>query len=707
MARQHPLGRVRNIGIMAHIDAGKTTCTERILFFTGKSHKLGEVHDGTATMDWMPQEQERGITITSAATTCEWNDHQINIIDTPGHVDFTAEVERSLRVLDGAIGLFCAVGGVEPQSETVWRQAAKYEVPRIAFVNKMDRVGADFLAVVEQIHNELGSNAVPLTLPIGAEKDFRGIIDLVAQCAVYYDEDDRGRTFREEPIPAALKTDAARWRHFLIEKAAEVDTRLMEKFCGDEEISTAELKAAIRAATHAHRICPVLCGSAFKNKGIQRLLDAVVDYLPSPVDLPPVIGASPQGNPLERVPKDDGRLAALAFKVMADKHVGKLVFVRVYSGTLRAGTYVLNSTKGKRQRVGRLMRMHANHREMVDAIYAGEIGAVIGLGDTVTGDSICCEEHPIILEAIEFPAPVLSIAVRPAGDGEAEKLTEALRRLAEEDPTFIVSSDPETEETIISGMGELHLEIIIDRLRREFNVGVAAGAPQVAYRETLTSEIEINEKYKKQTGGHGQYAHIVMTLEPLEPGQGFEFVNKIKSGAIPREYIPAIEKGVVDAMRKGVWAGFPVVDIRVTITDGSFHEVDSSELAFRTCASIAFKKAFLQDSPELLEPVMELNVITPEEHAGAITGNICFRRGRIASMDRRGGDVEITAFCPLANMFGYATELRNMTQGRATFTLHFERYEAVPFAIAEEVIAARKEAATGRTGGRRRQGARA
>ncbi len=706
MARQFPLDRVRNIGIMAHIDAGKTTCTERILFFTGKSHKLGEVHDGAATMDWMPQEQERGITITSAATTCEWKHHQINIIDTPGHVDFTAEVERSLRVLDGAIGLFCAVGGVEPQSETVWRQAEKYEVPRIAFVNKMDRVGADFFAVVTQIQKELGSNAVPLVLPIGAEKDFAGVIDLVAQCAVYYDEADQGQTFREEPIPPAYKAEAAKWRHFLIEKVAEVDAHLLEKFCADTEISVAEIKAAIRTATHTHRICPVLCGSAFKNKGVQRLLDGVVDYLPSPVDLPPVIGASPQGNPIERVPKDDGRLAALAFKVMADKHVGKLVFVRVYSGTVRAGTYVLNSTKDKRQRVGRLMRMHANHREMVDALYSGEIGAVIGLGDTITGDSICDEDHPIILEAIEFPAPVLSIAVEPANSGESEKLQDALHRLAEEDPTFIVGVDAETEETIISGMGELHLEIIIDRLRREFNVEVVAGAPQVAYRETITSEVEVNEKYKKQTGGHGQFAHIVLTLEPLDPGQGFEFVNEIKSGAIPREFIPPIEKGIVDAMRKGPWAGFPVVDVRVTVIDGSYHEVDSSEMAFRICASMAFKRAFMLDNPELLEPVMELNVVTPEDHAGSITGNICFKRGRITAMEHQGSNIHIAALCPLANLFGYAGELRNMTQGRANFTIHFERYEAVPFAIAEEVIAARKETQTGGKRKRQRQGAR-
>jgi len=706
MARQYPLGHVRNIGIMAHIDAGKTTCTERILFLTGKSHKLGEVHDGTAVMDWMPQEQERGITITSAATTCDWNGRRINIIDTPGHVDFTAEVERSLRVLDGAIALFCAVGGVEPQSETVWRQAEKYGVPRIAFINKLDRAGADFSAVVGQIRNKLGANAAPVMLPIGAEKDFRGLIDLVAQRAVYFGEDDRSGTSREEPIPAALEAEASRWRHFLIEKAAETDARLLEQFCGDKDISPAELKAALRAATHARRICPVLCGSAFANKGIRQLLDAVVDYLPSPVDLPPITGASPQGEPLERRPDDDEPLAALTFKVMADKHVGKLVFTRVYSGTLRTGAYVLNATKGKRQRVGRLMRMHANRRELVDALPAGEIGAVIGLADTVTGDSICCQEHPIILEAIKFPTPVLGIAVRAPANGDGDKLGEALRRLAEEDPTFTVTADAETEETIIAGMGELHLEVIVDRLRREFGVQVAAGAPQVAYRETLANTVRIDEKHRKQTGGRGQYAHIVMTLEPLDAGRGFEFVNAIRNGAVPREYIAAIEKGVVEAMRKGVWAGFPVVDIRVTVTDGSHHEVDSSELAFRICASSAFKKACLQDTPELLEPVMKLDVTAPEEHAGAIAGNICLRRGRIASMQRRSGHVAIAAFCPLANMFGYATDLRNMTQGRGNFTLHFEGYEAVPFTLAEEIIAARKEAAARPAGRRRRQGAR-
>jgi len=686
MVRQFSLNKVRNIGIMAHIDAGKTTCTERILFYTGRSHKLGEVHDGEAIMDWLPQEQERGITITSAATTCEWRKHQINIIDTPGHVDFTVEVERSLRVLDGAIGLFCAVGGVEPQSETVWRQAEKYEVPRVAFINKMDRVGSDFFRVVSQIQKELGANAVPMVLPMGSEKEFNGIIDLVKNCAVFYDEGDKGTTFHEEAIPDSFKEEVKKWRRNLVEKVAEIDEHLLEKFCADEDISKEELQDAIRQATQQHLICPVFCGSAFKNKGVQRLLDAVVDYLPSPIDLPPVSGSCLEGNPIERIPKDEGRLAALAFKVAADKHVGKLIYVRVYSGTLKAGSYVLNSVQKKRQRVGRLLKMHANRREMVNELYSGEIGAVVGLSNTVTGDTICCEENPIVLEAIEFPAPVISIAAKPKSRAERDKLQMALIKLAEEDPTFIVTTDPETEDTLISGMGELHLEIIVDRLRREFNVGVDTGTPQVAYRETLTGSVEINEKYKKQTGGHGQYAHMVFTIDPLDPGMGFEFENKIRSGNIPKEYIPAIEKGIIDAMSKGVWVGFPVVDVRVTLTDGSYHEVDSSEMAFRICAKRAFKKAFLMDNPELLEPMMLVNVTTPEEFSGAITGNICLKRGRIMGMEPQGNAQVIRAMCPLANLFGYSSELRNMSQGRANFTMHFEHYEAVPYSIAEEII---------------------
>lgn len=697
MFRSFPLHRVRNIGFMAHIDAGKTTCTERILYYTGRSHKIGEVHDGNATMDWLPQEQERGITITSAATTCEWRKHQVNIIDTPGHVDFTVEVERSLRVLDGVIGLFCAVGGVEPQSETVWRQAEKYEVPRIAFINKMDRIGADFYNVLAQIQKELGANVVPLTLPMGAEKKFEGIVDLVKDCAVYYDEGDMGTTFHEAPIPESMAEEAKKWRRRLIEKVAEVDEQLLEKFCADQAISETELRQAVRQATHGHLICPVFCGSAFKNKGVQRLLDGIVDYLPSPVDLPPVIGACLAGNPIERIPKDEGRLAALAFKVTADKHVGKLIYVRVYSGMLRSGSYVLNSTQEKKQRVGRLLKMHANRREKVDVLYSGEIGAVVGLSDTVTGDTICCEENPIVLEAIEFPAPVISVAAHPLSRADNEKLQAALYKLAEEDPTFIVATDDETGDTVISGMGELHLEIIVDRLKREFNVGVTTGAPQVSYRETLTDAVDIDEKFKKQTGGHGQYAHVVMRIEPQDPGSGFDFVNRIKSGHIPQAYIPAVEKGIVAAMSRGAWAGFPVVDIRATLLDGSFHEVDSSEMAFRICAERAFKKAFLKDNPELLEPVMRIQVMTPEEFAGAVTGNLCQKRGRIMGMDVQASGQIIKAMCPLANLFGYASELRNMTQGRASFTMHFERYEAVPFAIAEEIIAQKKAREADRT----------
>ncbi len=691
MARKYPLENVRNIGIMAHIDAGKTTCTERILYYTGVSHKIGEVYDGDATMDWMVQEQERGITITSAATTCVWKNNQINIIDTPGHVDFTVEVERSLRVLDGVIGLFCAVGGVEPQSETVWRQAEKYSVPRICFVNKMDRIGADFLTVVGQIQEHLGANAVPLTIPIGAESEFKGIIDLVRNIAIYYDETDKGTTFEEREIPDDLKEEAEKWRRSMIEKSAECDEKLFEKFCNEEEISEEEIKKAIRKATHEHLICPVLCGSAFKNKGVQHLLDAVISYLPSPIDLPPISGSCLEGNEIIREPKDNGRLAALAFKVMTDRHIGKLIFVRIYSGTLKAGTYVYNSTKDKKQRVGRLVKMHANRQEMVDELYAGEIGGVVGLSDSVTGDTICSPDDPIILEAIEFPAPVIAVSVHPDSRADRDKLSKALIKLAEEDPTFVVSSDPETEDTIISGMGELHLEIIIDRLKREFDVGVTVGAPQVAYRETITTTVDHVEKYKKQSGGRGQYAHIDFTLEVLESGKGFEFENKVTGGNIPREYIPAIEKGVIEAMKKGVWAGYPVVDVKFTLKDGSYHDVDSSEFAFRTCAVQAFKKAFMKGNPELLEPIMDVNITTPDEYTGGITGNLCGKRGRIQGMDAQGNAKLVNALCPLGNLFGYVSELRNISQGRANFTMQFEHYEAVPFSIAEEIIEKRNK----------------
>ncbi len=690
MKREFPLQRVRNIGIMAHIDAGKTTCTERMLYYTGRTYRMGEVHDGKAVMDWMEQEQERGITITSAATTCVWKEHQINLIDTPGHVDFTVEVERSLRVLDGVIGLFCAVGGVEPQSETVWRQAEKYAVPKIAFINKMDRIGADFFSVVDQIQAELGANAVPVVIPIGSELEFKGIIDLVNNCAVYYDETDQGSTFRESPIPPEMEEEVRQWRRNLAEKVADVDDGILEKFIEEDPVSVEEIKEAIRQATHRHLICPVLCGSAFKNKGIQRLLDAVVDYLPSPVDLPPISGSCLQGNPIERYPKDNGRVAALAFKVVTDRYVGKLIYVRVYSGTLKAGSYVLNSNQNKRQRVGRLFKMHANRQEMVEALFTGEIGAVVGLSDTVTGDTLCSEAHPIVLEVIDFPAPVIGVAVKANSLDDREKLQTSLIKLAEEDPTFTVNVDPETEDRIISGMGELHLEILLDRLKREFGVVVTSGAPQVAYRETITTAATVNERYKKQTGGRGQYAHVVITLEPLDPGEGFEFINRITGGDIPREFIPAVEKGIIVTMQEGVWAECPVVDVRVTLTDGSSHDVDSSDMAFRICASRAFKRGFMRGNPQLLEPVMRLSVTVPENYAGGVTGDLCSRRGRITGMEALGNAQVIKAMCPLANLFGYASDLRNITQGRASFSMHFEHYEAVPFSIAEEIVEQRR-----------------
>ncbi len=689
--RSTPLERVRNIGIMAHIDAGKTTCSERILFYTGKNHKIGETHDGSATMDWMAQEQERGITITSAATTTMWRDCEINLIDTPGHVDFTVEVERSLRVLDGCIGLFCAVGGVEPQSETVWRQADKYEVPRIAFVNKMDRVGADYFGVVNKISDILGANAVPISIPIGEGPEFAGVINLVTNKAHYYDEKDKGLTVRIEEIPENMKEVAAQWRVNLLEKASEQDDGLMEKYLEGAEIDADELREVVKLATHNQKICPVLCGSAFKNKGVQMLLDAIVYYLPSPVDKPPIIGESARGSVRRRVPGEGNHLSAIAFKIMTDRHVGKLVYVRVYSGKLEAGTYVLNSSQNKRQRIGRIMRMHANRQEMVDCLYEGDIGAVIGIGDTVTGDTICCENDPIILEAIEFPTPVLSIAISAKDRSDRDKIDKALQKLSEEDPTFLVSTDPETDDTIIAGMGELHLDILIDRMRREFGVEVNTGAPQVAYRETATISSEINEKYAKQSGGRGQFAQISLRIEPLNPGDGFEFVNAIVGGAVPKEYIPAVQKGITDALAKGAWAGYPIVDVRATLFDGKHHEVDSSEQAFRICGSMAFKKAFLKAAPQLLEPMMSVNVSTPEEFAGGVTGNLCGKRGRISGMEPMPSGQMIKATVPLANMFGYASELRNMSQGRASFTMHFEQYEAVPLRIAEEVVEERRK----------------
>lgn len=686
------ISRVRNVGVMAHIDAGKTTVTERILFFTGKRHKIGEVHDGEATMDWMIQEQERGITITSAATTTYWRDHRINIIDTPGHVDFTAEVERSLRVLDGTVALFCAVGGVQPQAETVWRQAEKYRVPRIAFVNKMDRTGADFEGVVEGIRRELGANAVPVVIPIGAEGDFAGVIDLVDMKAIYYNDAPQGATIREATIPDDLVEQARVAEALMIERVSEQDDHLMEKFLEGETPARHEVVRAIRAATIEGRFIPVLCGAAFKNKGVRRLLDAIVDYLPSPVDLPPVIGAHREENrEIVRHRSDDAPLAALAFKVQADKHIGKLTYVRVYSGLLKPGEHVVNSTRDVRQRVGRLFEMHANDRQAVEALHAGEVGAVVGLADAFTGDTLCSEDHPILLESIEFPTPVIGVAVAPASSDARDKLAGALQRLAEEDPTFTVRTDAETGELIISGMGELHLEIILDRLKREFNVAVQAGRPQVAYRETILSGVAHEYRHVKQTGGRGQYAHAVFRIEPTGPGNGFQFADEISGGKISREYLRAIERGILDAMAEGPYAGYPMVDVKVVVTDGSMHEVDSSEQAFRTCGAAGFREACHKAGLQLLEPVMSVEVTAPEEYTGPITGSLAAKRGKIVYMETRANAGIIRACVPLSEMFGYASELRNLTSGRGTFTMHFEHYEAVPHAIAEEIVAARRK----------------
>jgi len=687
MTKLAPMERVRNVGIMAHIDAGKTTVTERILFFTGKRHKIGEVHDGQATMDWMVQERERGITITSAATTTYWRDHRVNIIDTPGHVDFTAEVERSLRVLDGTVALFCAVGGVQPQAETVWRQAEKYGVPRIAFVNKMDRTGADFYGVVEEIRRELGANAVPVVIPIGAEGEFAGIIDLVAMKAIYYDDRPSGTAIREEPIPSEMMETARAGEQRMIERISEQDDRLMEKFIEGITPGRGEVVRAIRKATIDGRFIPVLCGAAFKNKGVRRLLDAIVDYLPSPIDLPPVIGACRESNQeLIRHPREDAPLAALAFKIQSDPHMGKLTYVRVYSGLLRSGDTVYNSNRDLTQRIGRLYEMHANDRESIDVLYPGHVGAAIGLSDTRTGDTLCSREHPILLETIEFPTPVIGVAVTPAKREDRDKLGNALHRLADEDPTFVVRSDPETHEVVISGMGELHLEIIVDRLRREFGVAVASGRPQVAYRETILDIVEHEYRHVKQTGGRGQYAHMVLQIEPTPPGSGFQFEDRITGGKISREYLAAIERGVLETIAKGPFAGFPMVNIKVTVLDGSMHEVDSSEQAFRTCGKLGFREASLKAGLELLEPVVSVEVTAPEEFTGPITGSLCSKRGRIVGMSTKSGAVALGAIVPLSEMFGYATELRSLTSGRGVFTMEFERYETVPYAIAEQIV---------------------
>jgi elongation factor G len=675
---------------MAHIDAGKTTCSERILFYSGKTHKLGEVHDGAAVMDWMPQERERGITITAAATTVEWKDHRISLIDTPGHVDFTMEVERSLRVLDGAIALFCAVGGVQPQSEKVWHQSEKYNVPKLAFVNKMDRVGADFFRVVEEIQKELGANAVPVVVPIGKEENFRGIIDLIRLRAVFYDETSQGEDFREEDIPADKAEKARRWRANLVEKCAEQDDALLEKFLETGDLSEEEILSILRKATIARRVVPVYGGSAFKNKGVQHLLDGVVNLLPAPNEIPPIICAR-EAEANIRHPTDESPFSALAFKIMADKHMGKLTWVRVYSGAIRTGATIFNSSRSKSQRVGRLFRMHANRQEAVDEAYCGDIVAVVGLTDTKTGDTLCHEDHPIHLEAIEFPAPVIAISIVPESQADDERLSEALHRLADEDPTFTVTFDTETDETIIAGMGELHLEIIVDRLKREFNVAAKVGRPEVAYRETATQNVEGVYKHVKQTGGRGQYAHIVLRLDPLDPGQGFEFVNDITGGRVPAEFIPSVEKGVVRAMQRGPYAGYPVVDMRVSLVDGSYHEVDSNSFAFEEAGRAGFKELFARSEPELLEPVMSLEVETPEDFMGPVTSSICQRRGRIESMENVPAGRLVRGMVPLSEMFGYSSTLRTITQGRATFTMHFEHYEAVPFALAEQIAKKRRE----------------
>ncbi|MEA1870916.1 MAG: elongation factor G [Candidatus Bipolaricaulota bacterium] len=693
MSKTTDITKIRNIGVMAHIDAGKTTVTERILFFTGKSHKIGEVHDGEATMDWMVQEQERGITITSAATTAYWRDYRVNIIDTPGHVDFTAEVERSLRVLDGGVVLFCAVGGVQPQSETVWRQAEKYRVPRIAFVNKMDRSGADFEGVVEEIKEELGANAVPVVIPIGAEADFQGLIDLVDMKAVYYDDTPKGAVIREEEIPEELLSKARRAKEEMIERISEQDDHLMEQFLNGETPAREDVVRAIRTATIEGRFIPVLCGAAFKNKGVRRLLDAIVDYLPSPIDLPPIIGTCRKENEeIVRNPSDDTPLAALAFKVQTDKHMGKLTYVRVYSGVLKAGEFVLNSNRQKKQRIGRLFEMHANHREAVEEMHTGEVGAVVGLADTRTGDTICSLDHPIVLESIEFPSPVIGVAVAPTSREDRDKLAKALHRLAEEDPTFVVRSNTETHEVIISGMGELHLEIIVDRLRREFNVEAAVGTPQVAYRETISDAIDHEYRHVKQTGGRGQYAHMKLRIEPSKPGAGLQFEDEIKGGKISREYLRAIERGIIDAMAKGPYAGFPMVDIKAVVYDGSMHEVDSSEQAFHTCGAAGFREACKKAGLQLLEPTMSVEVIAPEDYTGAVTGSLAGKRGKIIALETKGNATVLRALVPLAEMFGYASELRNITSGRGNFTMHFEHYEAVPYTLSEEIVTAKREA---------------
>jgi elongation factor G len=687
MARIYSLERTRNIGIMAHIDAGKTTTTERILYYTGMTHRIGEVDEGTTTMDWMAQEKERGITITSAATTCFWHDYRINIIDTPGHVDFTIEVERSLRVLDGAIAVFDSVQGVEPQSETVWRQADKYKVSRIAFMNKMDRTGADFYESVKTMVVRLGARPVVIQIPIGKESEFRGPVDLITMKATYFDDETLGAKYTVGDISEDLLPLAQEYREKMLEAVAEYDEQALEKYLKNEPLTPEEIKRAIRKGTLEMKITPVLCGASFKNKGVQLLLDAVVDYLPSPLDLPPVRGVSTvNGETLTREAKDDGPFSALAFKIVADPFVGQLTYFRVYSGVLNAGSYVYNSTKDAKERVGRILKMHANKREEIKEVYAGEIAAAVGLKSTTTGDTLCNEEDPVLLEVMKFPEPVISMAIEPKTKQDQEKLGLSLQRLTREDPSFRVSSDSETGETIVSGMGELHLEIIVDRLVREFKVVANVGKPQVAYKETLREKAQAEGKYIRQTGGRGQYGHVYLEVEPLEPGAGFEFVRKIVGGAVPKEYIPAVEKGVREALDNGVLAGYPMVDLRVTLFDGSYHEVDSSEMAFKIAGSMGFKEASRKASPVLLEPIMTLEVIVPDEYMGDVIGDLNSRRGKIQGMRARAAVQLIDALVPLKEMFGYATDLRSMTQGRATFTMQFSRYEAVPKQIADEII---------------------
>ena len=686
MPRTHSLDHMRNIGIMAHIDAGKTTTTERILFYTGRTHRIGETHEGNATMDWMAQEQERGITITSAATTCEWRGHQINIIDTPGHVDFTVEVERSLRVLDGAVAVFCAKGGVEPQSETVWRQATTYGVPRIAFVNKMDIMGANFYRVVDMMKTRLKANAVPIQLPIGSEADFVGIIDLIKMKAEIY-TDDLGTTMDETDIPADMQEKAEEYRMAMVEAVAETDEALMEKFFEEGDLSVEDIKSGLRKATIAGTINPVLCGTAYRNKGVQPLLDAVVDYMPSPLDIPPMKGTSVDGETeMHREVSDDAPFSALAFKVMADPFVGKLCFFRVYSGSIKAGSYVYNSTKGKRERIGRIVRMHANHRAEMDEIFAGDIAAAVGFKDTTTGNTLCDENNPIILESMVFPEPVIQVAIEPKTKAGQDKMGIALMRLAEEDPTFKTYTDDQTGQTIIAGMGELHLEIIVDRLLREFKVEATVGAPQVAYKECLRKPAHSDLKYSRQSGGRGQYGHCVIDVRPGEPGSGFKFNNKIVGGVVPKEFIPPIEEGIREASQTGILGGYEVMDFEVDLVDGSYHDVDSSEMAFKIAGSMAFKDAMKKADPGLLEPIMKVQCVVPEDYMGDVIGDLNSRRGRVEGMNIENGTATVDGMVPLANMFGYSTDLRSRTQGRGNYTMQFAQYEEVPRAIAEKVL---------------------